>query len=177
MMAAYLFGNWDIVSNALSFFKQHEQTLAGGFPADFSHFWAALCNYDLFLETGIVKYKKEGQRAHRKVKTWADSGTEILVAPNLVLEAMATILKKGLSLEKIELSFIAAIEACQKANIVIFEALITERLAKHFFINSSNQTKGIKYHKRAVSVYRKWGALKKASWLDDLRLTSLIKHE
>ena len=72
MMAAYLFGNWDIVTSALSFFRKHEKTLAGIFPADFSHVWAAICYYDLFLETGncdapLNKVRTRLKMARRKI--------------------------------------------------------------------------------------------------------------
>jgi hypothetical protein len=74
------------------------------------------------------------------------------------------------------LSFIAATEACQKAKVVIFEALSTKRLSRYFLRESAYHPKGIEYHERTVSAYRRWGALKKASSLEESNLTSRTKH-
>jgi hypothetical protein len=167
MMTAYMFKNWKLVANALLYFKQNEKALVEAFPTDFSYVWAAICFYDLYLETGKRSYKKQGQRAYRKVKTWANSGTQIFVAPNALLTAIDSLCIKGMSSEQIEFNFKTAIDACEFVKCSIFQAIGIERLARFFMEAGSNTRKGEEYHYQAVECYRRWGALNKANMLAD----------
>ena len=169
MMTAYLFGNWDLVIKGLSFMKKNEKTLTGIYPTEYTHVWTAICYYDAYMECGDHKFKREGQRVHRKVKKWADSGTQILVAPNLLLIAISNLCSKRVSLLQIESNFEASIAACIEAECSIFEALANERFAKFLYVTGSNRRKkGAEYHRRAIEIYRKWGAIKKATWLENV---------
>jgi hypothetical protein len=169
MMTAYLYSQWDIVSMALIFFKANEKALVEGFVTDFSHVWAAICYYDLYLETGKHKYKKEGKRTHRKVKGWAVSGAKIFVAPTHLLNAWASLCQtKPISVIQTELDFNDAISECAAAKCILFEALGNERLARYFIATGSDHVKGLEYHQKAILLYRKWGAFKRADWLESL---------
>jgi hypothetical protein len=173
MVNAYIFGNWELVSKALVFIKKNEKTLTGIYPTDFSYTWVAICSYNMFFETGNIKYKRDGQRAHRKVKNLADSGTELLVAPSLLLGAMASLCEKKVSIIQVEAEFNVAITACGDASYTLFEALGNERLANHFLTSGLYQQKGIEYIERAIEIYRRWGALKKVNWLESVYFTSI----
>jgi hypothetical protein len=167
MMAAYVFKNWELVAKALSYFKYNEKMLFEAFAMDFSYVWAAICFYDLFLETGKNSYKTEGQRAYRRVKNWASSGTKILVAPHILLTAMDSVCRTGISSEQIELNFKAAIDACKVSKCTVFEAIGTERLARYFMEAGSNRNKGEEYRSQAIECYQMWGALCKENLLKD----------
>jgi hypothetical protein len=66
------------------------------------------------------------------------------------------------------MEFTAAIAECASAKCLIFEALGYERLARYFFTTSfSDCPKGEAYHEKATQLYKKWGAFKRADWLDD----------
>jgi hypothetical protein len=152
---------------ALIYFQTNEKTLVEGFATDFSHVWAVICNYELYLKTGNHKFKKEGHRVHRRVKNWASNGTRIFVAPNYLLNALASLcMAKPISVIQIELDFNSAIAACTTAKCIIFEALGNELLARYFKSKGSDSLKGEGYLKKAIQLYRKWGAFKRADWLD-----------
>jgi hypothetical protein len=166
MMIAYIFGNWELLANALSCMKKYEKKIVAVFPLDFSDVWVAICSYDLFLETGKKYYRKQGQRAHRKVSTYANGGSPIFIAPSMLLSAMASICN-GKNLEQIEMEFQTAITALSDAKCSIFEAIGNERLAKCLLSLGLNQHQAGDYQKRATEIYRKWGAMKKAELLDE----------
>jgi hypothetical protein len=53
--------------------ERKQKTLVEAVPIDFSHAWAAICLYDLYIKTGNKRFMKEGHHACHKVKTWADT--------------------------------------------------------------------------------------------------------
>jgi hypothetical protein len=172
MMNAYMYGDWELVSKALTFIKKNEKALTGIYPTDFSYVWVAFCNYSIYLETRNSSYKSDGQRAYRKVKSLADSGTQLLIAPSFLLGAMARLCEKKTSWLQIEADFKKAITACSASRYALFEALGNEQLAKYFLSSELNQQKGTEYLERATEIYLRWGALKKVAWLDSVYLTS-----
>ena len=167
MMTAYIFGNWELVANSLSWMKKYEKNIVAVYPSDFSDVWTAICSYDLFLETGRIYYRKQGQRAHRKVVKYANGGSPIYIAPGILLSAMAS-LCNGKKLDQIESEFQAAIAALSEAKCAIFEAIGNERMAKYLLSSDFCRGKAEVYSKRAIEIYRNWGAMKKAEWLDKL---------
>jgi hypothetical protein len=168
VMAAYLFGNWDLVVKGLSFIKENEKTLTGIYPSEYTHVWAAICYYDVYLERGNHKFRREGLRVHRKVKKWVESGTRILAASNILLTAMSSLCSRRSSFLQIEMNFKATFAACTEAKCVLFEALAKERFAKFLFTTGSNHQKGAEYQRQAIEIYRNWGATKKATWLENM---------
>jgi hypothetical protein len=172
MMTAYLFGNWDLVKKGLSYMKKNQKTLTGVYPSEYTHVWTAICNYDTYIECGDHKFRREGQRVHRKVKKWAESGTQILVAPNLLLNAIFSLCSRRASIDQIELNFKISIAACVEAKCIIFEALANERFAKFLYVKVSDRCKGAEYQRQAIEIYRSWGAFNKATWLENVWYTA-----
>jgi hypothetical protein len=172
MMTAYLFENWDLMSTCLSYLKENEKTLVEAVPIDFSHTWAAVCSYDLYIKTGNKRFMKEGHHARRKVKTWADTGMKILKAPSVLLNAMASLCNKKTSWIQIELNFKDAINSCSDSKCLIFEAIGAERLSKYFLTTGLDQNKADEYRNKAIEIYEKLGAFQKADWLKDFCIKS-----
>ena len=167
MMIAYTYEKWDIVRNTLLFFRKHEKVLAGIFDAGFIYTLAAACHYDLYRAHGARRHKREGRRAHRKVEKWAATGTEMLSGPSKFLAAMKSLCAKKAPLDEVDSMFEAAFTACAESKCRYFEALANERLARLYFHEEPEETKGEKYLKRAIYLYRSWGALAKAEWLEN----------
>jgi hypothetical protein len=165
MMAAYIFGNWELLANALSCMNKYKKNIVAVYPTDFSDVWEAICSYDLYLETGKIKYRKQGYQAHRKVIKYTNGGSSIFNAPSILLSAMANICK-GKKLDLIEMEFHSAIYAFSEAKCAIFEAIGYERLAKYLFSLGSEQRKVNEYQRRATEIYRQWGTHKKVEWLN-----------
>ena len=61
----------------------------------------------------------------------------------------------------------AAFTACAESKCRYFEALANERLARLYFDEEPEETKGAKYLNRAIDLYRSWGALAKVEWLEN----------
>jgi hypothetical protein len=167
MMIGYTYEKWDIVRNTLPFFRKHEKAMAGMFVVGFMYTFAAACHYDLYRAHGVRKHKREGRRAHRKVKNWATTGTEMLSGPNKFLAAMESLCVKNAPSNEVDSMFEAAFTACAESKCRYFEALANERLARLYFDEEPEETKGAKYLKRAIDLYRSWGALAKAEWLEN----------
>ena len=167
MMMGYTYEKWDIVRNTLPFFRKHEKLLAGIFDAGFSLTFAAACHYDLYRAHGARKHRREGRRAHRKVEKWATTGTEMLSGPNKFLAAMESLCVKKAPLVEVDSMFETAFTACAESKCRYFEALANERLARFYFDEEPEETTGEKYLKRAIYLYRSWGALAKAEWLEN----------
>jgi len=167
LMMGYTFENWDIVKKTLPFLRKHETARIGHFCLGFCYTWVAACHYDLYRAHGTRKHRREGRRAHRKVKKWATTGTEMLLGPNKFLAAMESLCVKKASLEEVDSMFETAFTACAESNCRYFEAIANERLARLYFDEEPDETKGEKYLKRAIYLYRSWGALAKAEWLEN----------
>jgi hypothetical protein len=167
MIIGYTYENWDIVRKTLPFFRKHEMANAGHFSVGFCYTWTAACHYDLYRAHGARKHKREGQRVHRKVEKWATTGTEMLSGPNKFLAAMESLCVRKAPLDEVDGMFEAACTACAESKCRYFEALANERLARLYFDEEPEETKGVKYLKRAIDLYRSWGALAKAEWLEN----------
>jgi hypothetical protein len=171
MMAAYFFDDLEKLLTTSSKFIKHAKKVAGLFPTDFSFFWAGLCFYELFLSKKCTKYRREAIRAHRKVKRWVDAGAHIFTAPEALLSALAALCIKSQQ-HQIEKKFLAAIHVFADVKCILLEAFSYERLAKYFLASFTFQNKGQEYLGRAIELYRKWGAAKKADMLEDLHFPS-----
>ena len=167
MVIGYTYEKWDIVRNTLPFFRKHEKCSEGVFTEGFNYTFAAACHYDLYRAHGARKNRREGRRAHRKVQNWATTGTEMLSGPNKFLAAMESLCVKKAPSDEVDSMFEAAFTACAESKCRYFEALANERLARLYFDEEPEETKGAKYLKRAIYLYRSWGALAKADWLEN----------
>ncbi len=100
------------------------------------------------------------------MKKWATTGTEIFDGPHHLLNAMESLCVNKAPLDQVEVMFATAMEACAEGRCVYFEALANERLARLFLDEVEDKAKAQTYLNRAVSLYRNWGALAKADWLE-----------
>jgi hypothetical protein len=173
MMAAYFFGDLENLLTTSNKFITYARKVAGLFPTDFSFFWAAVCFYDLFLATRRWCYKREALRAHRKVKLWKVSGADIFIAPEALLSAISALCIKPFSSHKkqIENKFHAAINTCANVKCIFLEAFANEQLGKHLLVSFPCKSNGQEFLARAIELYKKWGAEKKADMLHDLYFT------
>ena len=165
LMLAYTFENWDVVRQALPILRTHEKDIAGHFSMGFVFTWSALCHYDSYRAEGHRKNKREGRRAHNRVRKWATTGTEILDGAHHLLNAMESLCVNESPLDQVEVMFATAMTACAEGRCVYFEAIANERLARLFLDEVEDEAKAQKYLSRAMSLYRNWGAVAKADWL------------
>ena len=80
---------------------------------------------------------------------------------------MEALCVKKASVDQIEIMFEKAAVECAAGRCRIFEALSNERLARLFRREEPDTTKHLKYLKRAAELYRSWGAVAKAEWLEN----------
>ena len=166
LILGYTFENWEVVRKTLPLLRALEKDAAHHYFIGYICTWSALCHYDLYRAEGHRKHKREGRRAHNQVKKWAATGTEILDCPHHLLNAMESLCVNKAPLDQIEIMFATAMEACAENRCVYFEALANERLARLYLDEVADKAAAEKYLSRAVNLYRNWGALAKADWLD-----------
>jgi hypothetical protein len=167
MILGYVYEDWQTVKIHLSIVQQYTKEVEGFFTAGFMLTWCAACHYDMYYADGIRRHKRDGRRAHRRVTKWATTGTTMLIGPNTFLEAMECLCVKHAPVDQVEIMFEEAASACAAGRCRVFEALSNERLARFYRREGSNTTKGSKYLKRAAELYRSWGAVAKAEWLEN----------
>jgi hypothetical protein len=90
----------------------------------------------------------------------------MLVGPNSFLHAMESLCIKRAPVEQVEVMFEKAASACAAGRCRFFEALSNERLARLFLREQPNAMKRSQYLERAAALYRSWGAVAKAAWLE-----------
>ncbi|KAI2506904.1 PhoQ sensor [Fragilaria crotonensis] len=167
LILGFVYEDWQTVKGHLPTAQKHIKDVEGFFTTGFMLTWIAACNYDLYYGYGISRHKRDGRRAHRRVKKWATSGTIMLVGPSTFLDAMEGLCVKNAPVEQVEILFEKAVSACAAARCRFFEALSNERLARLFRSEEPNITKRLTYLKRAANLYRSWGAVAKAEWLEN----------
>lgn len=166
VILAFTYEDWDAAKNSLPIIRKYQSDLDGYFTIGISLTFAASCHYELYYADGIRKHKREGRRAHRKINKWATTGTEMLVGPNSFLRAMECLCVKRAPLHQVEIMFEKAASACAARRCRLLEALSNERLARLFRSEEPN-VKCEKYLNRAVGLYKSWGAIAKAKWLEE----------
>ena len=85
----------------------------------------------------------------------------MIVGLHCFLRAMECLSVERAPLEQVEIMFGKAASACAARQCILFEALSNERLARLFLIEKSS----VKWN-RACELYRSWGAVAKADWLE-----------
>jgi hypothetical protein len=169
MNLGYTYEDWDSVRETLPACRKTEVESGGYFSLGFNLTWTAVCNYDLYHTHGKRKNKREARRAHGIVRKWATTGTVMLSGVNKWLTAMESLCVKKTTMEEVEGQFQDAFVALSDNKNTYFEALANERLARLFLAEGTapDPTKGWKYLARAIHLYRHWGALAKATWLEE----------
>ncbi len=166
LLLGFVYEDWQAVKHNLPIAFKYRMEAEGYFTTGFFYTWIAACHYDIYYTERISKHKREGRRAHRKVYKWATTGTEMLVGPNSFLHAMESLCVKKAPGTQVEIMFEKSASACAAGRCRFFEALSNERLARLFRHDETNTTKRSKYLRRAVELYRTWGAVAKAEWLE-----------
>mmetsp|Transcript_24586 Transcript_24586/g.40707 ORF Transcript_24586/g.40707 Transcript_24586/m.40707 type:complete len:307 (+) Transcript_24586:11-931(+) len=168
MILGYTYEDWDVVRKNLPLIRRDENESKGYFSIAFNYIWTAVCHYDLYRANGRRKDKKEGRRAHNKVKEWATTGTVMLWGANKWLAAMESLCIKKAPLNEVENLFEEAFVALSENKNRYFEALANERLARLYLADDllRDETKGCIYLDRAIGLYRRWGASAKVEWLE-----------
>ena len=167
VILGFVFEAWQTVEKHLAIVQKHQKEVEGYFTTGFMLTWFAACHYEIYYTDGISRHKREASRAHRRMKKWATTGTTMLVGPSTFLDAMETLCVKKAPVDQVEIMFENAAADCATRRCRVFEALSNERLAKLFRREEPYTTKGSKYLERAVELYRTWGALAKAEWLEN----------
>lgn len=166
VVLAYEYEDWGFARETLGLNRALQKETEGHFCAGFNYSWWAASHYELFLATGRRKHKKEGRRCHAKVQKWATTGTVMLAGVNKWLTAMESMCVKKAALSDVESLFQEACAALAEKKNSLFEALATERLARLYLTEGTDSAKGLQYLAMAVDLYRRWGALAKAEWLE-----------
>ncbi len=166
VILGFVYEDWQAVKLHLSIVQHNEKELAGYFSSGFTLTWRAACHYEIYYTDGICRHKRDGRRAHRQVEKWARTGTTMLIGPSSFLHAMEALCVKRAPLDQVEILFERAASECAARRCRFFEALSNERLARLFRRDAPSKTKRSKYLKRAAELYRGWGAVAKAEWLE-----------
>lgn len=177
LILAYTYEDWNVVQTNLPLIRKLEKEVEGYFCTGFNYSWNAVCHYELYLMTGKKKHKKEARRCHSKVTKWATTGTIMLSGANKWLAAVEALCMKQLPLDELEILFKEAFVALAANKNRYFEALATERLARLCLSADADGAKGQRYLERAIHLYRRWGALAKANWLEKRYSQSTIQTE
>ena len=167
MILGFVYEDWQTVKIHLPIIKKYRKEVEGYFVTGFMLTWFAACHYDIYYTDGIRRNKGDGRRAHRRVTRWATTGTTMLMGPSAFLEAMEGLCVKRAPVDQVEILFEKAASECAAGRCRFFAALSNERLARLFRCEEPNPRKRLKYLKRAGDLYRSWGAVAKAEWLEN----------
>jgi hypothetical protein len=167
LILGFVYEDWQNVKNHLPTFQKYIKEVEGFFTTGFMLTWSAACHYDLYYADGASRHKRDGRRAHRRVTKWSATGTTMLIGPSIFLEAMEALCVKKAPVNQVEILFGKAASACAAGRCRFFEALSSERLARVFRSEEPNTTKRLTYLKRAADLYRSWGAVAKAEWVEN----------
>ncbi|KAI2493420.1 PFAM Protein kinase domain [Fragilaria crotonensis] len=168
LILGFVYEDWQSVKIYLPIVQKYQKEVKGYFVIGFVLTWCAACNYDIYSSDGRSRHKRDGRRAHRRVKKWARTGTTMLDGPSTFLDAMEGLCIKKAPVDQVEIMFEKAASACAAGRCRFFEALSNERLARFFHREKPSPTKRSKYLKRTAELYRSWGAVAKAELLENV---------
>ena len=175
MVLCFSYEDWESAKSNLEIIRTHRSEFDGHFGIGMILTFTAASYYELYYRVGNIKHKRAGRRVHRKVKKWATTGTEMLVGPSVFLRAMEILCVERAPADQVEIAFEEAASACAAQRCRLLEALSVERLARLFRSEGPN-CECVTYVKRAVELYRSWGAVAKAEWLEKRYAHDLAKH-
>lgn len=165
LMVGYSFENWDLVQKLLPVMRKHEKEGKGYFSEGINQAWTGLAHYDLYHKTGEKQHRREGRRAHCKIKKWVANGTVMLLGSLQLLTAMESLCVTKAPLHEVDSLFEKAFLALSESKSIYFEAMGNERLAKLYLTERVDEAKGTRYLGNAIGLYQRWGALAKVTWL------------
>ena len=174
LVLCFSFEDWESSQSNLEIISRYRSDLNGVFSVGMILTFAAASHYEIYYQ-GSLKHKRAGRRVHRKVKNWATTGTDMLVGPSVFLRAMEILCVERAPADQVEIAFEEAASACAAQRCRLLEALSVERLARLFRSEGPN-CECVTYVKRAVELYRSWGAVAKAEWLEKRYAHDLAKH-
>jgi hypothetical protein len=162
-IVSYVFDDLEFVTKNLWLLAKHESEMRGHFMTGFFQTWLAIFHYECFKLTRKRTHKRLARRSHQRVHHWSTTGTDMLLGPNLFLNAMRNIcVKKSPLQENFEISFRDAAVMCNKSHCRLFEALAYERLAKVLHAHEPEGVRHRLYQHRSAELYKSWGAFEKA---------------
>ncbi len=162
---SYAFDDVDSTRKNLWFIHKHESDLKGYFTMGFIQTWLSIFHYEQFLLLGRRIHRRLGRMSHKRVRNWATTGTDMLHGPNRLLDAMEKLCVLNVPYNEIIISFQDAAQVCAAGRCRLFEALSYERLAKSLQVHDPEGKSNIFYQRKAMELYRKWGAIAKANHL------------
>lgn len=166
IIVAYSHEDWDSLRQLLPHARKYEKEFDGYFTQGFNLVWAGLAHYNLYRATGERRDRREGRRAHQKVKKWATNGTVMLLGPLRLMDAMESLCITDAPFHVVDEFFQTAFVALSENKSIHFEALGHERLAKLYLVEEVDQVKGASHLEKAIGLYKRWGALSKVDWLE-----------
>eukprot|EP00545_Synedropsis_sp_CCMP1620_P010509 CAMPEP_0119022476 /NCGR_PEP_ID=MMETSP1176-20130426/28121_1 /TAXON_ID=265551 /ORGANISM="Synedropsis recta cf, Strain CCMP1620" /LENGTH=192 /DNA_ID=CAMNT_0006977359 /DNA_START=1 /DNA_END=575 /DNA_ORIENTATION=+ len=166
VVVALVYEDWDLLRTFLPLARKHEKEGEGHYSLGFNITWVAISHYDLYHMTGKNLHKREGRRAHRRIKKFVTNGAAMLLGPLQLLDAMETLCVKNHPLSKVDKCFEKAFVALSKSGNSFMQALGNERLAKLYLQEEVDETKGKRYLGDAIRLYQRWGAFEKVEWLE-----------
>jgi hypothetical protein len=167
-IVSYLFDDVAFVINNLWILTKHEGEMRGHFITGFFQTWLAIFHYECFYLTEKRIHKRLARLSHRRVQNWSTTGTEMLLGPTSLLDAMESLCVAKSPINNVIVAFQHAASICNANRCRLFEGLAYERLTKavHFY-----EPEGVQYsiyQHKAVELYRTWGAVEKANHLEKL---------
>lgn len=166
VQVAYNFQNWHLLQKVLPLARKYEKEGDGYFAQGQNLVWAALAHYDLYRASGKRLHKREGRRAHQRVKKWVASGSIMLLGPLRLLDAMESLCVTSAPLLEVDSAFDEAIAVLSDSKCIWFEAFGNERLAQLYLTEEVDEAKGTRYLDTSVSLFQRWGAFAKVNWLE-----------
>jgi hypothetical protein len=160
---SYTFDEMDLMSKNLCYINKYESELNGYFTMGFIQTWLSIFHYEQFLLIGKHRHMRLGRMSHRRVRNWVTTGTEMLLGPNRLLDAMENCCTSNVPFSKVVMSFHEAAQECASSRCLLFEALTYERLAKSLQVHDPEGNTHIFYQRNALELYQKWGATAKAN--------------
>jgi hypothetical protein len=90
-IVSYAFDDLASKKDYICFVSKYENEVKGYFTMGFIQTWLSTFHYECFLMTGHRIHRRLGRRSHRMVQYWSKTGTEMLIGPNCLLDAMADV--------------------------------------------------------------------------------------
>jgi hypothetical protein len=167
-IVSYLFDDVAFVINKLWLLAKHEGEMRGHFMTGFFQTWLAIFHYESFLLTEKRIHKRLARLSHRRVQNWSTTGTEMLLGPTSLLDAMESLCVAKSSINNVIIAFQHAAIICHANQCRLFEGLAYERLTKAVHFHEPEGLHYSTYQHQAVQLYRTWGAVEKANHLENL---------
>jgi hypothetical protein len=168
VIVRYLFDVVAFVMNNLWLLTKHKGEMWGHFITGFFQTWLVIFHYESFYLTEKRIHKRLARLSHRRVQFWSTKGTEMLLGPASLLDAMESLCMAKSPTDFVIVAFQHAACTCNANRCQLFEGLAYGHLTK---VLHSHEPEGVHYstyQHQAVELYRTWGAVEKTNHLEKL---------